>query len=152
MGNSLKKTGAGTLVLTGTSTYTGGTQLLGGILSVSSDTSLGDAAGALTFDGGALQNTAALTSARNITLDAGGGTFLVDAPLSLTGTISGSGSLTKAGGETMTLTGADSYTGGTTVSAGTLQIGDRSPRTCPSLIWRSPTTPTMFTSTPRATK
>ena len=36
------------------------------------------------------------------------------------------GALTKAGAGTLTLTGANLYTGGTTISAGTLQLGDGS--------------------------
>ncbi|SFS58167.1 autotransporter-associated beta strand repeat-containing protein, partial [Sulfitobacter marinus] len=40
------------------------------------------------------------------------------------GDISGTGSLTKSGAGTLTLTGASSHTGGTTISAGTLQIGN----------------------------
>ena len=37
------------------------------------------------------------------------------------GLISGNGTLTKSGNGTLTLVGANSYTGGTTVSAGTLK-------------------------------
>ncbi|TWG87519.1 fibronectin-binding autotransporter adhesin, partial [Luteimonas sp. J16] len=48
---------AGTTVLSGTNTYTGGTHLLGGTLSVASDAALGAGAGALHFDGGMLQVT-----------------------------------------------------------------------------------------------
>jgi outer membrane autotransporter protein len=119
-GNSLKKVGSGTLVLKGSNTYTGGTQLFGGTVSVSSDANLGDASGDLTFDGGTLRNTADLTTARNITLDAGGGTFQADADLALNGMISGAGSLTKAGAGVLTLSNASSYDGGTTISQGQL--------------------------------
>lgn len=41
----------------------------------------------------------------------------------ITGVLSGSGALTKVSGETLILSGANSYTGNITVSAGTLQIG-----------------------------
>ena len=40
------------------------------------------------------------------------------------GVISGTGTLTKAGTGTTTLTGANSYSGTTTISAGTLQVGN----------------------------
>ncbi|WP_024280265.1 autotransporter domain-containing protein [Xanthobacter sp. 126] len=40
------------------------------------------------------------------------------------GVISGSGGFTKEGASTLTLTGANTYGGGTTISAGTLQVGD----------------------------
>lgn len=116
-GNGLKKTGGGTLVLTGANTYSGGTQLLGGTLSVSSDANLGTAGG-LTFDEGTLQNTAAFATARDITLDAGGGTFRTDANLTLAGMVSGAGALTKDGGGTLTLSGTNTYEGGTTIRYG----------------------------------
>ena len=48
----------GTLVLTGTNTYTGGTAINGGTLQISSDANLGDAAGGLSFNGGTLHTTA----------------------------------------------------------------------------------------------
>ncbi|MBN8977438.1 MAG: autotransporter domain-containing protein [Rhizobiales bacterium] len=119
IGNSLRKAGSGTLVLTGTNTYTGGTQLVGGTLSVSTDANLGAASGALTFDGGTLQNTAALSTARNVTLLTGGGTLQTDAGLTLAGTISGDGTLTKTGVGTLTLSGINSY-GNTFVVSGVL--------------------------------
>jgi outer membrane autotransporter protein len=119
-GTSLKKVGGGTLVLKGSNTYTGGTQLSSGMLSVSSDANLGDAVGDLTFDGGTLRNTAALATARDVTLDAGGGTFQADADLALNGMISGAGSLTKAGAGVLTLSNANSYDGGTTILQGQL--------------------------------
>ena len=43
--------------------------------------------------------------------------------LTLTGLITGSGSLTKIGAGTLTLTDADKYSGGTTIDAGTLELG-----------------------------
>src|SRR5690606_31732862 len=48
---ALVKHGAGTLVLEGDNAYTGGTHLLGGTLSVSSDSALGAPSSALHFDG-----------------------------------------------------------------------------------------------------
>ena len=120
----LEKTDEGTLVLSGTNSYTGGTFVNGGTLSVSSDVNLGAAAGAVTLDGGTLENTAGFGSARAVTLGAGGGQFKTDADLTLTNVIGGAGGLLKTGSGTLTLAANNTYTGGTQISAGTLQIGN----------------------------
>ena len=110
--------------MTGINTYTGGTNLNGGILAVNSDRNLGT--GPLSFNGGTLEALGAgggITSIKAISLAAGGGTFLADAGTAstLSGAITGVGAWTKAGPGTLTLTGANTYSGGTTVSAGTLR-------------------------------
>ena len=94
---SLTKLGTGTLVLTGTSDYSGGTNVFSGTLQVST-TSLQ----------GVIQNDAILVFDQDST-----GTYA--------GAITGSGSLTKIGTGTLILAGVNDYFGGTTVSAGTLQ-------------------------------
>ncbi|MCP3382337.1 autotransporter domain-containing protein [Bradyrhizobium sp. CCGUVB4N] len=122
-GGSLVKTGTGTLTLTGSNTYTGGTIFAGGAVSVASEDNLGDLAGGLTFKGGTLQitGTAFNTTARTISLGAGGGTFdIADAANNFVVNQNlGGTTLTKAGAGTLTLTGAESFSGAT-VSAGTL--------------------------------
>lgn len=122
--SSLIKAGAGRWVLTGNNSYTGGTFLNGGTLAVDNDGNLGAAAGALTFNGGTLENTSAFTTSRGVTLNAGGGTFQTDANLTASGAIGGGGALTKTGGATLALTANNTYGGGTTISAGMLQIGN----------------------------
>ncbi|RST51865.1 autotransporter-associated beta strand repeat-containing protein [Variovorax sp. MHTC-1] len=121
---SLTKTGGGTLTLAGSNTYAGGTFINGGTVAVSGDANLGHASGALSLDGGTLQSTAALTSARAVTLNAGGGTFQTTGDLTLTGAVGGSGALTKTDAATLVLAANNTYAGGTTISAGTLQLGD----------------------------
>ena len=127
---ALTKTDAGTLVLTGANTYTGGTTVSGGILQVSADNNLGAAAsGSLSFDGGTLATTASFATARNTAFNTGGGTIDVVSGTTLTmaGVLAdgnGPGALTKTDTGTLVLTGANTYTGGTTISAGTLQLGD----------------------------
>ena len=124
--------GFSTFIKTGTSTWTltGGTAavtpwlIAQGALSISADNNLGDPSGVLTMDGGTLNILAALTSTRNITLNAGGGTiFALSGDASFSGTISGVGGLTKTGVGTVTLSGTSSYTGPTGVNFGTLQAG-----------------------------
>src|SRR5690606_29546418 len=109
---------------TGVNGYTGGTRIETGTLEISSDGNLGDAAGELSFDGGTLRNTAMFASARTIDIEGSGGTFETAADLTLSGVIGGTGPLEKTGTGTLTLTGAATHVGGTTVSAGTLQLGD----------------------------
>uniref|UniRef100_UPI003B9EE8FD autotransporter-associated beta strand repeat-containing protein n=4 Tax=Ochrobactrum quorumnocens TaxID=271865 RepID=UPI003B9EE8FD len=132
-GGKLAKAGAGTLVLTGTNYYGGGTELQGGTLSVSSDHNLGDASGNLSFSGGTLQVTETMNSARAVNLATDGGTVLVDSGKTLT--LSGRssdlgaahGALSKTGDGTLVLAATNSYSGGTTIAAGILQLGDGTP-------------------------
>jgi autotransporter-associated beta strand protein len=121
---SLTKTGAGMLVLTGTNTYSGGTNINGGTLAINGDAALGASSGGLSLDGGTLQILNDVSSARAITLNSLGGIFDTNSyEMSLSGVISGVGSLMKNGSGTLTLSGANSYTGGTIVNAGTLAVG-----------------------------
>ena len=121
----LIKTGAGTLTLAGTNTYSGGTMINAGTLAVAADTNLGDASGGLTFNGGTLRFLSSFTTDRAVTLNAGGGTFDTSSnSVTLGGVIGGSGGLTKIGTGALTLFGANNYAGGTTVSAGRLMLGD----------------------------
>jgi autotransporter-associated beta strand protein len=119
---SVVQQGTGTLTLTGTNGYSGGTTITGGTLAISSDGNLGASTGTVTLDGGTLQTTADIDSARNVVLGSSG-TFDTDGNAStISGTMSGSGNLTVAsstGSGTLTLTGANtSYTGATTIDNG----------------------------------
>jgi|GEM_PF-809420 len=117
----LIKTGAGTLTLGGTNTFTGTVYINGGVLSISSDAGLGDSANPLDFSGGTLQFTSAVTTARGINLTAGG-TIDTGANVTISSTISGAGTFTKSGAFTLTLAGANTYTGVTTIQSGTLSV------------------------------
>ncbi|WP_238137038.1 beta strand repeat-containing protein, partial [Variovorax sp. JS1663] len=119
---ALTKTGAGRLTLTGTNTYTGGTIVAGGTLSVATNQNLGDAAGSLALNGGTLQNTAAFTTGRDITIDSAGGGLQTDADLTSTGVVSGAGGLTKTGAGTLTLSGENTYSGGTDLKEGGVAV------------------------------
>ncbi|HKU98385.1 MAG TPA: autotransporter-associated beta strand repeat-containing protein, partial [Vineibacter sp.] len=116
----VEQNGPGTTVLIVANSYLGGTVINAGTLSVSSDANLGDPSGGITFNGGTLQNTAAFTTMRAVTLDTGGGTFRTDADLTVNGDISGSGGLTKTGTATLTLGGNNTFDGPTIIAEGTL--------------------------------
>jgi fibronectin-binding autotransporter adhesin len=119
----LVKSDFGTLVLAGNNTYSGGTELRAGVLSVSSDAHLGDASGGLTFSGGTLASTASFDTSRAITLTTTG---TVDAAagsvLTLHGVIDGAGTLVKTGAGNVSLTQANTYAGGTQVQGGNLTL------------------------------
>jgi autotransporter-associated beta strand protein len=102
---SLVQQGSGTLSLTGTNTYTGGTVVQAGTLAIGTGGTAGSIAGDVLVDGGA---TLAFDRSDAVTF---------------AGSISGGGGLVQQGSGTLTLTGGNSYTGGTTVAAGTLVIG-----------------------------
>ena len=116
------------LTLAGMNTYTGGTTIEQGTLAVANDNNLG-LSGAITFGspGGILEITSAAftTTARNVHLS-GPGRILTDSGVGITfsGVINEtvSSSLTKDGDGTLTLTGANGYSGGTTVLEGTLAL------------------------------
>jgi autotransporter-associated beta strand protein len=122
---------AGTLTLTGANTYGKGTTLTAGTLQlgngVTTGATLGSgnvtiaSAGTLTTD---LANTETLTN--NITdnghVIATGST----SKYTISSTVSGSGNFTKTGVNTVTLTGANTFTGGTIVNAGALLVANTS--------------------------
>ena len=73
-----------------------------------------------------LEVSGAVADSRNIALTAPSATISVDASQSYnnSGTISGNGGLTVSGQGLLGLYGANSYSGTTTVSAGTLELGN----------------------------
>ena len=119
----LTKTGAGSLVLSGSNSYAGGTSISGGTLQVASDANLGAASGWLALSGATLATTGSFASARGVTLT-GNGIFVPGSGTTLTldGVVGGEGTLTQAGPGTLILGGANSYAGGTRISGGTLQV------------------------------
>ncbi len=127
---SITKLGTGTLVLSGANSYGGGTLINAGILTVTSDGNLGAAGTTATIGGGTLRfdtSGGAIASSRPISLT---GTASLDVTTAgnnatLSGLISGSGSLTKTNAGTLVLSNtSNSYQGGTVISAGTLSIGN----------------------------
>ncbi|MDE5445986.1 autotransporter domain-containing protein [Bradyrhizobium sp. CSA207] len=122
---SFEKVGTSTWTLTGTTSAATPWILTQGVLSASSDASLGAASGGLTFGGGTLQFGASfnLAATRGMTLNTGGGTIDTQSfATTIASAIIGTGGLTKLGSATLTLTGASTYTGATNVQSGTLIV------------------------------
>jgi autotransporter-associated beta strand protein len=103
-GGNVVKQGAGMLTLTGANKYTGGTTISGGMLSIGNGGTTGSVSGYVANSG-----TVVFNRSNDFTFS---------------GTVAGSGAVVKQGSGRMTLYGALNHTGGTTVSAGILQIGD----------------------------
>ena len=107
---SVTQTGSGILTLLGDDGYSGGTTVSGGTLQVGN----GGSGETLTSGTISLSNSAALV-------------FNHSDALTYSGVIGGTGSLTKIGPGLLTLLGgsnAFTYNSGTTISGGTLQIGN----------------------------
>jgi len=146
---SLTKTGAGTLILTASSAFTGPTAIAAGTLWINGATANLGSNSALTLANASgvsflnLYWNGSTNVGANLTIGslAGGGSLggnITLFPSTMTvgtdntsttyaGVISeswGSASVTKVGTGTLTFTGANTYTGTTTISAGTLQVGD----------------------------
>jgi autotransporter-associated beta strand protein len=103
---AMRKLGAGTLVLTASNAYTGGTTVSGGTLAISNSNNIGAESSSITLNGGVLTTTAPITSTRVINLGASGGTFDTQGNDStFAAVISGSGTFTKRGGNTLTING-----------------------------------------------
>ena len=148
---SLTKSGSGNLTLNAANTYTGNTTISSGILKISAANNLGDAtqatnsislgaavlestansydlgtnraitltgAGAIQSDAGTLTVSGSVTNGANLLTVQGAGNTVLSGVIG-----SGAGGFTKAGSGTSTLSNANTYTGNTTVSAGTLQAG-----------------------------
>jgi autotransporter-associated beta strand protein len=97
------KSGLGTLILTATNIYTGGTTISGGTLQIGNGGTSGAIVGDVTDNG-------TLTFDRSDAVGFGGA-------------ISGTGGLTKMGAGVLTLAAPSTYAGATFVNAGTLQAG-----------------------------
>ncbi|EEY27600.1 outer membrane transporter [Brucella suis bv. 5 str. 513] len=129
----LTKSGSGTLTLSGANSYTGGTTLAGGTTIVTADANLGAVGTNVALNNGAtlrfganLDATHSFTHALQLgTVASDVGTLDTDGhDVAMSGVISGAGGLMKSGTGTVTLSGANSYTGGTKVSAGTLVVAN----------------------------
>jgi fibronectin-binding autotransporter adhesin len=129
-GSALTKSGSGTLTLSGANSYTGGTTLAAGALVANHANALGTT-GNITFTGGTLQYGTGITTDWSSRLANSSGAIAIDTNgnnVTYASTIAGTntGGLTKSGTGTLTLGAANSYTGATTVNAGTLNLQNAS--------------------------
>ena len=128
-GGSVTISGGGLTTLSAANTYTGGTTLASGTLSISADNNLGANASGVTFSGGTLlaSGSVELQSSRGIVmtgtgeLDAASGfTLAVDGVISSTGALNINSAVNTGN---VTLKGVNTYSGATTINGGTLAVG-----------------------------
>jgi autotransporter-associated beta strand protein len=122
----LTKIGAGALTLSGANTYSGGTTLAAGTLSLANNQALGS--GALTTTGSVVNYANGVTIANPIVINSNTTQLQVTTGTATqAGVISelnGPRPLEKIGAGTLVLTAANTYSGPTTITAGTLQLGN----------------------------
>jgi fibronectin-binding autotransporter adhesin len=126
----LTKDGSGTLILSGANTYTGATAVSAGTLKLGASGAISDSSAVSVSAGAAFdlngnnETVGSLDGAGNVNLGAAtlttGG---LNSSTAHSGVTSGTGGLTKEGSGVFTLSGANSFTGATTIGAGTLRLG-----------------------------
>jgi autotransporter-associated beta strand protein len=116
-GRPLIKYGTGTLTISGAATYTGGTTIENGIIQLGNGGAGGSILGNVTFCSNAADPNCNTGTNKALVFDRSDvSTF--------SGSITGPGQVAQIGSGTVALLGTNTYTGGTTISSGTLQLGN----------------------------
>ncbi len=126
----LTKTGAGTVTLSGANTFGGGVTISAGSLALSGGAAIADTLPVNLDTAGAnltlvtSETIGSLSGVAGTTVNLGANTLATGqaGSTSYAGVIGGTGGLVKQGAGTFTLTDANTYSGGTTIAAGTLAI------------------------------
>ena len=130
--------GTGTVTLSASNSYQGGTLITGGQVNLGNNSALGATNGSLNVAAGILSNNYSVTAGAVSLGDGtitGSGTITSGVSFTVTNdtaaaaqidnVLAGSGSFTQSGSGTTTLSGSNSYTGGTVIAAGQLTLGSR---------------------------
>jgi autotransporter-associated beta strand protein len=126
---AFQQLGAGTTTLTAVQTYTGSTTISAGVLALTGSVSIAASSGVVANAKFDISGLSAGTSITNLSGGSAGTVALGNNTLTLTnaagtfaGAISGNGGLVKQGPGLFTLSGTNTYLGGTTVEGGNLRV------------------------------
>lgn len=124
-GGTVTKIGNGTLSFTGVNGYTGDTQINAGTIAINNLNSLGIETALVTINAATLQAIDNIVTTRNFNITDATSTISVEdaKSFSISGVIgAGTGKLHKTGAGTLALSGVNTYSGGTVVSGGILEV------------------------------
>ncbi len=121
--SGLSKTDLGTLILSGTNTYSGGTTVAAGTLSVGAEANLGLTGAQINLTGGNLAFTNSFITTRSLVMQSAGAIDVASGKsVNIQGSFQGAGALTKTGAGLLEFQGVNPTAPAITVGGGTLQV------------------------------